>query len=91
MVSGPLDEPMDLTLACLGTTYRLMPHSALGMLWLQTHFEDEHWELLSFGGIQLEADCADELCSDATEAGVAISRLAAAAPAAPSQTTPHQA
>jgi hypothetical protein len=82
---------MDLTLACLGTTYRLMPLSALGMLWLQTHFEDEHWELLSCGGIQLELDCADDLCSDAREAGLTVSRIPAPAQAEPFQTAPHQA
>ena len=81
---------MDLTLACLGTTYRLMPLSALGMLWLQTHFEDEHWELLSCGGIQLELNCVDDLCSDAADAGLIVSRIAAPAQAKPVRTAPHQ-
>jgi hypothetical protein len=61
------------------------------MLWLQTHFEDEHWELLSCGGIQLELNCVDDLSSDATDAGLIISRIPAPAQAKPVQTAPHQA
>ena len=76
---------MDLTLANLGQTDRLMPSSVLGMLWLQTHFEDEHWELLSRGEVELEPSCSASLCQDATAAGLVITRIPAAAPATPPQ------
>ena len=37
---------MDLRLLAEGTSFRLVPASVHGILWLQTHFESEHWELL---------------------------------------------
>ena len=81
---------MDLTLASLGQTDRLMPSSVLGMLWLQTHFEDEHWDLISRGEVELEPACSACLCQDATAAGLMVSRIPAPAPATPPQSSPHQ-
>ena len=76
---------VDLLLAPMESTNRLVPASAMGMLWLQTHFEDEHWELLSRGEVELEPACSACLCEDATAAGLVITRIPAAAPETPPQ------
>ena len=44
-------------------------------LWLQTHFESEHWELLADGLITLCRDDVERLCSDAAEAGLSLDPL----------------
>ncbi|MBT67495.1 MAG: hypothetical protein CMN98_10225, partial [Synechococcus sp. NP17] len=40
---------MDLSLVTEGNSFRLQPESVHGILWLQTHFEKSHWELLAEG------------------------------------------
>ena len=42
------------------------------MLWLQTHFEDEHWEMLSFGAVGLELNNAIALSQDAELSGLHV-------------------
>ena len=44
---------VDLLLAPMESTNRLVPASAMGMLWLQTHFDEEHWDELSRGLVAL--------------------------------------
>jgi hypothetical protein len=44
------------------------------MLWLQTHFEIEHWSLLAAGQIQVDGSSADLLCEDAKAAGLLVCR-----------------
>jgi hypothetical protein len=45
------------------------------MLWLQTHFEIEHWSLLAAGQIHVDGSSADLLCEDATAAGLLVCRI----------------
>ena len=66
---------MDLRLLAEGTSFRLVPASVHGILWLQTHFESEHWELLADGLITLCRDDVESLCSDAAEAGLRLNPL----------------
>ena len=66
---------MDLHLLAEGISFRLVPASVHGILWLQTHFESEHWKLLSDGLITLCRDDAEMLCSDAEVAGLRLNPL----------------
>ena len=47
------------------------------MLWLQTHFEKSHWELLAEGLATLSPANVDELIEDASNAGLNLSPLPA--------------
>ena len=46
------------------------PKSVHGILWLQTHFESEHWESLSNGEVILPNGDVQMLCKDAEKAGI---------------------
>jgi hypothetical protein len=65
---------LDLVLAGTQDGYRLHAHSALGMVWLQTHFDDAVWDHLAAGRVQVGRPSADLLCEDALAAGLRISR-----------------
>ncbi len=65
----------DLSLTAKGDTYKLLPRSVMGMLWLQTHFETSTWDLICSGAVRLKADSCDHLCSDAVDAGLNVARL----------------
>ena len=66
---------VDLLLAPMESTNRLVPASAMGMLWLQTHFEDVHWDELSRGLVSLSPSCSESLIADALEAGLKVNRI----------------
>ena len=70
---------MDLSLTGQGDSYRITPRSVLGMLWLQTHFESDTWDLICGGQVNLKSDCCDHLCTDALEAGLQVMRIPAVA------------
>ena len=42
------------------------------MLWLQTHFEDDHWEALSNSAVIISEENAKMLIEDAKDAGLKI-------------------
>ena len=42
------------------------------MLWLQTHFDDEDWEELAQGMVDLESFDATQLSQDACAAGLYV-------------------
>ena len=71
---------MDLRLLADGLSYRLTPASVHGILWLQTHFESEHWELLADGRVTVSRADAEELQQDATAAGLNITSLPTPSP-----------
>lgn len=52
---------MDLLLASSHGGFRLKPQSALGMVWLQTHFDDAVWSHLATGRVQVSPSSADRL------------------------------
>ena len=50
----------------------LHPTSALGMLWLQTHFDDNQWEALANNAAIISEENSELLIEDATSAGLEI-------------------
>ena len=67
----------DLALLELKGSYLLQPRSIVGLLWLQTHFEPQSWDLICSGNVRLSAATRPELCADAQRAGLQLSCLAA--------------
>ena len=53
----------------------LEPTSVLGMLWLQTHFEDNQWEALSNNQVIISKENSELLVKDASRAGLTIKSL----------------
>jgi len=66
---------MDLALVDMGRSYRLQAQSVLGLLWLQTHFAPESWDLLCSGRVRLNGTSRQSLCTDAMAAGLRVSCL----------------
>ena len=54
------------------STKSLQPTSVLGMLWLQTHFENDQWEALSNNSVLISQENSKLLIKDATSAGLNI-------------------
>ena len=50
----------------------LKPASVIGMLWLQTHFDNEQWEALSNNEVIISNENSKLLVKDATSAGLRI-------------------
>ena len=50
----------------------LQPNSAIGMLWLQTHFDNDPWEALSNSTVIISEENSKLLIEDATDAGLNI-------------------
>ena len=50
----------------------LKPTSIIGMLWLQTHFEDNQWEALSNNQVIISKEDSKLLVKDAISAGLKI-------------------
>ena len=50
----------------------IKPISVIGMLWLQTHFENDQWESLSNDAVIISKENSDLLVEDATLAGIKI-------------------
>ena len=71
---------MDLRLLAEGPSFRLVPASVHGILWLQTHFESEHWELLAEGHVIVSRSDAETLMFDASEAGLSLNPLPSMSP-----------
>ena len=50
----------------------LKPTSVVGMLWLQTHFDNEQWEALSNNQVTISKENSKLLVEDASSAGLKI-------------------
>ena len=50
----------------------LKPTSVMGMLWLQTHFDNNQWEALSNNEVIISQENSKLLVEDATSAGLNI-------------------
>jgi len=48
----------------------IQPLTVHGMLWLQTHFEDEQWEAISENRVIISEIDSQLLCEDANSAGI---------------------
>ncbi|WP_320673967.1 hypothetical protein [Prochlorococcus sp. MIT 1341] len=66
---------MDILLTSSDGGALISPISIHGMLWLQTHFEDEHWAALANDQVKIPQGDAKELVKDAAEAGVMFNFL----------------
>ncbi len=67
-------KPMDICLANIDNKLNksLKPTSVLGMLWLQTHFENDQWQALSNNSVIISKENSELLVKDATQAGLKI-------------------
>jgi len=54
---------------------QIKPCSSHGMLWLQTHFEECHWESLSNNQVRIPNTTSSELTKDAEEAGLILNSV----------------
>ena len=63
---------MDIRLSDKQNGTQIQPVSIHGMLWLQTHFESDHWEAISSGLVIIPAKDAEMLAEDASNAGVNV-------------------
>ena len=63
---------MDIVLSNKRDGTQIEARSIHGMLWLQTHFESNHWESISKGLVIIPNNDAKMLGEDATKAGLNI-------------------
>ena len=63
---------MDISLSNKRNGTQIKPRSIHGILWLQTHFESEHWESISNGQVILPRQDAEMLGGDAQNAGLNV-------------------
>tara|TARA_B100000945_G_scaffold286106_1_gene256819 strand:- start:70 stop:297 length:228 start_codon:yes stop_codon:yes gene_type:complete len=63
---------MDISLSDKRNGTQIEPLSVHGILWLQTHFESNHWESISNGLVIIPPKDAKMLQEDATRAGINI-------------------
>ena len=63
---------MDISLSNKRNGTQIEPTSIHGILWLQTHFESEHWESISNGQVILPRQDAEMLGGDAQNAGLNV-------------------
>ena len=63
---------MDISLSDKRKGIQLEPKSVHGMLWLQTHFESDHWESISNGQVIVPRQDAEMLGEDAQNAGLNV-------------------
>tara|TARA_Y200000002_G_scaffold304284_1_gene259880 strand:+ start:164 stop:433 length:270 start_codon:yes stop_codon:yes gene_type:complete len=71
------EKPMDICLVNIDNNLNksLMPTSVIGMLWLQTHFENDQWEALSNNEVIISEENSELLVEDATSAGLNIESI----------------
>ena len=63
---------MDISLSDKRNGTQIEPKSVHGILWLQTHFESEHWESISNGQVIVPRQDAEMLGGDAQNAGLNV-------------------
>ncbi len=63
---------MDISLSDQINGIQIEPKSVHGILWLQTHFESDHWEALSDGLAIIPSKDAEILREDARQAGINV-------------------
>ena len=65
---------MDICLITIDNNFNksLQPKSACGMLWLQTHFDNDQWEALSQSTVIISEENSKLLIEDAMNAGIDI-------------------
>ena len=63
---------MDISLSDKRNGTQIEPKSVHGILWLQTHFESEHWESISNGLVIIPTKDEEMLDQDAQKAGLNV-------------------
>ena len=63
---------MDISLFDKRNGTQIEPKSVHGILWLQTHFKSEHWELICNGLVIIPSKDAEMLSEDAQKAGLNV-------------------
>ena len=63
---------MDISLSQKRNGIQIEPKSVHGILWLQTHFESDHWESISNGLVMIPNNDAKMLGFDAQKAGLNV-------------------
>ncbi len=63
---------MDISLSYKRNGTQIEPKSVHGILWLQTHFESNHWESISKGLVIISTKDAEMLGEDAEKAGINV-------------------
>ena len=63
---------MDISLSDKRNGTQIEPKTVHGILWLQTHFETQHWELISNGLVIIPTKDAEMLGEDAQKAGLNV-------------------
>ena len=63
---------MDIRLSYKRNGTQIEPISVHGILWLQTHFESDHWDALSNGVVIIPTKDAQMLVQDATQADINV-------------------
>ena len=63
---------MDISLSNKRNGTKIEPTSVHGILWLQTHFESDHWESISNGQVIVPTQDAEMLGEDAQNAGLNV-------------------
>ena len=63
---------MDISLSNKRNGTLIEPKSVHGILWLQTHFESDHWESISNGLVMIPTNDAKMLGFDAQKAGLNV-------------------
>ena len=63
---------MDISLSDKRNGTQIEPISVHGILWLQIHFDSDHWESLSNGLVIIPTKDAQMLGKDANKAGINV-------------------
>ncbi len=63
---------MDISLSDKRNGMQIEPQSVHGILWLQTHFESNHWESIRNGLVIIPTRDAEMLYADAQKAGINV-------------------
>ena len=63
---------MDISLSDKGNGTQIEANSIHGMLWLQTHFQSDHWESIAEGLVRIPSKDAQILGEDAKKAGINV-------------------
>ncbi len=63
---------MDICFITKNNRTNIRVESVHGMLWLQTHFESDHWESIALNQVLLTHPNAEMLAVDASKAGLTI-------------------
>ncbi len=72
---------MDILLIKSEGDVQIRPLTIHGMLWLQTHFDNEHWKAIASNQVKLPLDDAKALTQDAEKAGVSFHKFTELTPA----------